>query len=75
MNFKSKIELKITDHRKEIDGCVTMLQFLETDFNAAVASKTLDAPVYAQKYMILKDKILYHKACVAALSDVLSEIE
>lgn len=74
MSLKLTIQNKIADHSNEINATTKALTDLQKDFNDKVAKKALDTPVYAQKYMILKDKIMYHKACIAALKDILPEV-
>lgn len=68
------IENKIKEHRMEIEGCTSALPNLQTQANMAIEKKKHDVAVYGQKIMILKDKMLFHKACVMTLTDLLKDI-
>lgn len=64
------INKKIEENKKEIAGATADIELfdkkLKSDF-----SNLLDV---SMKKMILKDKVIFHKAVVAGLSDVLEEI-
>ena len=75
MSIKLTMERKLAEHRNEIDGCLNMLDQIEIEMKQAISKKRADAPVYAQKLMILKDKMTFHNACASTLADLLKELE
>lgn len=59
------INTKIEEHKKEIEACdIGLKALLKKD-------KALDN---AMKHMILKDKVIFHKACLLALNDLKDSI-
>lgn len=68
------ITKKIAEHQLEIDGCNKVLPELDAEVKRAIAKKKHDVPVHAQKMMIIKDKMTFHKACMLTLKDLLEEI-
>lgn len=58
------IRTKISEHQIEIEGCVRDLGTLKKD--------SLES---ATKYLVLKDKLVFHKAVVMCLEDLRQEIE
>lgn len=56
---------KIDEHKKEIE--LVNEQFAEL--------KKEVSPQTAMKHMVLKDKIMFHKACLLCLEDLKKEIE
>jgi len=63
---KSLILKKIGEHNVEIEGAMNDHERL------AVVKGDVQS---AMKKMILKDKLVFHKACAATLQDLLSEIK
>ena len=66
MEIKEKITKNIKDHIVEVEGCELELEKLNK------AKKTLDT---AQKIMVYKDKMLFHKACVLCLNQLKEELQ
>ena len=75
MNITAIIEKKMKEHQFEIDGCNKVLPDLQIEVKRAIAKNKHDVPVYAQKVMIIKDKMTFHKACLWTLLDLKQEIE
>ena len=62
------INKKLAEHVTEVDA---VQQEIEEKRTKAKESKDIDA---ARNLMILKDKMMFHKACAMILQDVLDEI-
>jgi len=76
MKIKKLIETKINEHQIEITGCVDSLESIQTKMgkvNTKIPGP--DAMHNAFKLAVLKDKLIFHKAAVAVLKDVLGDIE
>jgi hypothetical protein len=58
--------------RKKIDEHFVSMEEVNTELKSLKKEKTLES---ASKHMVLKDKAMFHKACVLVLNDVLKEIE
>ena len=57
---------------KKIDEHFTAMEEVDKEIKALKKEKTIES---AAKHMILKDKGVFHKACVMVLNDVLKEIK
>jgi chromosomal replication initiation ATPase DnaA len=64
------INKRVNDNKREVEGATADLESL-TKFSNEYG-KMLDITM---KRMVLKDKIIFHKAIIAALSDLAQEIE
>ena len=64
------INRKVNENKKEVEGATSDLESLTKVSNEY--GKMLDITM---KRMVLKDKIIFHKAIIAALSDLAQEIE
>jgi hypothetical protein len=73
LEVKSILDKKVEEHKKEIAYAESQLSELKNW--AVIAKEGINAIQKASKMLILKDKILFHKACAAALNDVKQEIE
>lgn len=60
------INTKIDEHKKEVEACSGGLEALQKK------EKALDN---AMKHMVLKDKIIFHKACLLVLNDLKDAIK
>jgi len=61
------IKNKMTDHIREVEATKTQLEVLN---NTKKDKKDIDL---ARRIMVLKDKLMFHKACSMVLQDVLDE--
>lgn len=59
------INRKIREHKVEIEGASIELLNMRKDGQIQTA----------MKHMVLKDKMVFHKACIATLEDLLKDIE
>jgi hypothetical protein len=57
---------------KKIDEHFTSMEEVNLELKTMKKEKTIES---AAKHMILKDKAVFHKACVLVLNDVLKEIK
>jgi chromosomal replication initiation ATPase DnaA len=64
------INKRVNDNKREVEGATADLESLTKVSNEY--GKMLDITM---KRMVLKDKIIFHKAIIAALSDLAQEIE
>ena len=62
------INVKLTEHISETEAIQDELDKLQKKLK-----ENKDIKI-AQQFMILKDKMLFHKACTLALQDVLDEV-
>lgn len=68
--LKQILDQKISDHKLEVEACLKSLDGLPMDNgNRNIAL------LNAQKRMVMKDKIMFHKACMTCLTDVKEDIE
>jgi hypothetical protein len=65
------INKKIIENKKEVEGASLEIEVLTSKVDKDF-SNLLDITM---KKMILKDKVVFHKAVIAGLSDVLEEIQ
>lgn len=61
---KALIRKKISEHNVEIEGAMN-------DHDRIKPNKDIQL---AMKKMVLKDKLVFHKACAATLQDLLKEL-
>jgi hypothetical protein len=66
----SLINKKIEENKREVDGASNDLELLLP--KSKEYGQMLDITM---KRMVLKDKIVFHKAVIAALTDVLQDIQ
>lgn len=59
---------KIKEHQIEIDGCQNNL----LDGQGKLKYKSVQE---ATKMLVLKDKLVFHRACISALVDLKEELE
>ena len=64
------INRKIEENKKEVEGATVQLESLKPD--SKNYGNVLDITM---KRMVLKDKIVFHKAVIAALVDVSQDIQ
>lgn len=72
------IKQKIAEHRYEMDQSQLNNESIQREMSKAKESLLLerkDVIMKASKLVVLKDKAMFHKACIAALEDVLAEVE
>lgn len=68
--MKSNDELKVFFDKK-IDEHKSIMDQLNFDLKNLVKDGKIES---AMKHMVLKDKLLFHKACILTLDDVKKEI-
>lgn len=66
-----KLLIKISEHKKEIDESMRVLDTLKL----TVKSGTRPDSDLLMKMGIIKDKIMFHKACAACLEDLRDELD
>lgn len=69
------ITAKLFDHVMETEEVGKEIEKVQKEFNLIKKDNWKEATRLASELMILKDKMLFHKACAAALQDVLDEAE
>jgi hypothetical protein len=65
------IVTKIAEHKVEIEGAIKELNTLHESFKGGKMAPSLKT---ASQMMILKDKSMFHNACIATLEDLKQEI-
>jgi hypothetical protein len=66
------INTKLGEHQIEIDGCE---KFIETNKPGRLTKQDSQQMLKAQQLMIMKDKLVFHSACVKVLEDLKQEVE
>jgi hypothetical protein len=74
----SLIDKKIQEHKYEVDMSNNLMDKYRTDMSTVdvkLTNKNEDLIKDTLKLGVLKDKIIFHKACIAALEDLKQNIE
>lgn len=72
------IKKKIAEHKYEMDMSQLNNESIQRELSKAKESLLLDRKdvmMRASNLVVLKDKAMFHKACVAVLEDVLSDLK
>ena len=69
------ITTKVSEHEIEVRGCSDKIEELQNKKNAFKHAKGADGFLGVIRQLgILKDKAVFHKACIAALQDLKEDI-
>lgn len=74
---KELINKKIDEHRMEMNGSNNLQGKIQSKLETLKNNKTIpmeDKIKTAQELLIIKEKLVFHKACIAVLNDLLEDI-
>ncbi len=75
--IKELINKKIDEHKIEVNGSNNLQGKVQTKLEALKNNTivgTEDKIKAAQELMVLREKIIFHKSCIAVLQDLLEDI-